>query len=475
MTGWFNNCGLNVMAHFLFDKLEEGRVTRDYQDHAGYKLLRDVFQQYYALPACPTWEAIHRLLKEVSSIDREAILGPVLRQYLAEIMRQVPGDIWDQFASDAYTEHLKGHVAVDHADAVLAANQDWMDADAARFAQEWAEIIQKEGIVEENARWHRREALLAQYQRAGKAQWIATGSQRYAQYLERLEHHVMIGADEHLGLLGKSLEIAVRTITPNFSMLMKEDNPLPMTCYLYNSGEHWSYIPCVDDPVALDQKVMEHNKHYPESFTEEEYYQSEALSGKFKIYGSPEQAESLERIESIKQYVRQNMPVEKAPMHTAVTVDNDTVSKSRSFMRDICRRVVALMMLPMLLLVAQEEDRHSRCAAFLKACGCCIFIAMAVTKGLVAAVVIGWGFALAVFTLALLYNSVKQRYFPSCNQTTVVTVDTDKTADKTLDNRLSTDKGYFPSQGNINTEQSPTCVENTAATEKRAILNPGSL
>ncbi|MBP6917547.1 MAG: hypothetical protein KBB94_01360 [Legionellaceae bacterium] len=94
ISGVLNNCPLHVLTPELRTEitlLAEGRsmLSRDFIP--GYELFKTKFAEFYGIePTSFAWQAFAALLKPHNDFDLQMILGPVLRDVMAETMRAAP-------------------------------------------------------------------------------------------------------------------------------------------------------------------------------------------------------------------------------------------------------------------------------------------------------------------------------------------------------------------------------------------------
>lgn len=93
VSAFNNNCGFNCIAHFLIRKIlnADNKHLHELFKQSGYEALLKTFLKFYNVPDClpvspETIKAI--FMKYIHPIDREAILGPVLREYLFTLIKK---------------------------------------------------------------------------------------------------------------------------------------------------------------------------------------------------------------------------------------------------------------------------------------------------------------------------------------------------------------------------------------------------
>ncbi|HRE32873.1 MAG TPA: hypothetical protein PLD88_12920, partial [Candidatus Berkiella sp.] len=301
-TGWHNNCGLNCLTHFLYEKLHQGELQAYSSKNPEYIALLDTFQSYYQLPERPSWDEIYQILTTYpNATDREAILSPVLRQHLGNILPKHSEMVWNTDAAGAISEYLTTGEINDIAAPLIQANQVFINGLKTTFEnrlQHLTRIIATEeekanatiklanakpprtindASIQEYVEFQRRNALEDQLREETKDYWLREGMQRYANYIATLDHSVMISADQ-LGLLGQSLDIGIEIYTPS-SISAAENNPhiaaathgaqnIPDGDFrwqlkIYNAGVHWEY----EEPSSSLSEAQKHNQSYPNEFS----------------------------------------------------------------------------------------------------------------------------------------------------------------------------------------------------------------
>lgn len=328
-TGWYNNCGLNSLTHFLFAKLSamsEGELDVFLAQNPEYFFLLNSFHEYYGLQAHYGWQDILRLLREHPvATDQEAIFAPVLRLHLGKILVEHADDLWMTDASSAVSDYIKSGEIRDIARPVYQANKPFFDELQAQFEAVLIASLQSENpSVEEFAtansalRNHRDHLAIPDYQPTqeeilqhiifqrrnslegtflpqAKQYWIETGCQRYAEYVANMNHQVMISAD-HLQFICQKLNIGLEVYTPGSIQRALDDRELAAhtrgaqwvpeegafmwLMKVLNMGIHWIY----QEPSNDAAKVAAHNQHYPEAL-DAVFLENHALSGRFKIIG----------------------------------------------------------------------------------------------------------------------------------------------------------------------------------------------
>lgn len=126
-SGWGNNCGFNCIVHFICDELEkpgnEAEIKKIYESPENRAML-DKFFDYYRLNETGIKKenfnilSLKKILQQYPHpLDREIILGPVLREYVGEKLKKEydrggreSGVAWDYFKRDAL-KYLKAKVA----------------------------------------------------------------------------------------------------------------------------------------------------------------------------------------------------------------------------------------------------------------------------------------------------------------------------------------------------------------------------
>ncbi len=298
-TGWHNNCGLNCLSHFLYDKLESGELQRTFATHPAYNELLNTFQQYYQLSSQPTWDEVYEMLRAYpNAIDREGIFAPVLRQHLRKVLLKNTEDVWDSEAAAAISDYLKTGEAHDMAEPLVQPNLEYLKTLKAQYdrgvstaesqksnEQEIALAIAQlaeakppreatEKSVRDQIIFQRKNDLEDALNQDAEVYWLSEGMQRYANHIADLNQSVMISADQ-LSLLGQALDIGVELYTPNSLPRAQNvsEGDFHWKMKVYNAGVHWEY----EEPSENLAKAATHNQ----------YYNTPSL-GEFKIFGARE-------------------------------------------------------------------------------------------------------------------------------------------------------------------------------------------
>jgi len=306
------------LSHFLFSKLESGELQQKFSQDPVYNDLLKLFQQYYDLPTVPTWDEVEKQLSSYPvPVDREAILAPVLRQYLGMVLTENKAALWDTVVSVSLSDHWLSNQVSDVARPLYKSNQAWFDKLKLEYDQKLQNIsspeikeeeaqlarsqLLKGGMldkditpqkIKENVIFTRKNNLQDTLLESAKSHWMEEGAEQYASHMANLNNAEMVSSGE-LCLLTDKLKIDLEVYTPDSIKSAKENEALAQekhgTQYVsekghdwllrvYNKGEHWEY----QASTELQAKV--HNRFYPKSF-DETFFENDALSGKFKIYG----------------------------------------------------------------------------------------------------------------------------------------------------------------------------------------------
>lgn len=356
-TGWRNNCGLNCISHFIYDKLQSNELQHAFTDHPAYIALLETFQSYYQLSERPSWNDIRELLSQYPhATDHEAILAPVLRQHLGKILLKNNENVWNTEAAGAISEYLTTGEIRDIAEPLIQPNLAPFLAEhkrqfdrRLRAAQNKAPTVKEiilarnrlaqnkppkepsEANIQSFVEFHRRNTLEDEFQTEARAYWFSQGMRLYADYIADLDNAVMVSADQ-LCLLGKELEIGVEVYTPDSIERATNDPQLARathgaqnlpeiehlwTLKVHNSGVHWEY----EEPSRDPEKVDAHNYFYPT-----EFYADDPRLGAMKTYGGDEDSVDEELLQAIVN--SQLTDVKEAKTHTTLTNIPDVLSVS---------------------------------------------------------------------------------------------------------------------------------------------------
>jgi hypothetical protein len=331
VTGWHNNCGASCFVHFIVHKILTDQLSDDSPpgNTDEYKKILGIFGRFYELKGQPTWADMKKLLKKYPSpIDHEAILSPVIRKYISEIMADPNNEasveyynhslvsIIDTFSKDyLQTRHigsrdiydligedsLRAFQAKYKEESALALSeivdasleemgvQNNEDTDAIKSAIEL--YIQSRGDNTKDPMKHLLEnkdnkVCLEKSRRAYLAieeplreplkteisKYQKEIMQRYAQNMGKLSSEIMIDISE-LTLLTEKLNI---NRFYNESAGSKQDPFDGWSFKIFNRGAHWEY----EHPLAreewadkktLQEQVENHNKFYGKVIPDDEH------------------------------------------------------------------------------------------------------------------------------------------------------------------------------------------------------------
>lgn len=320
-TGWYNNCGLNCLTHFMFDKLS-AISEKDFDvflvENPEYIALADTFKRYYDLKENISWQEILRILREHTvPTDKEAIFAPVLRLHLGKVLGENAEILLNTDASTV-SDYITGGVLADVAQPVYAANKAFYDSlrqdfqvtfEASLKANSHAtdeELIAAEFALKDNndhkkikdyqpsgmdilkyVIFKRKSDLESQYYDVAQDHWFQEGCKKYADYMANMNNQVMVSADQ-LQFLAGHFNINVDVFTPG-SLAAALDNeltaqfthgaqsiselPRQWTLKVINNGNHWTF----QQPDSKLELTTQHNRHYESGRTNE-------MLGKYKIH-----------------------------------------------------------------------------------------------------------------------------------------------------------------------------------------------
>ena len=327
-TGWYNNCGLNSLTHFMYAKLSaipESDFDVFLLHNPEYFELLETFKRYYNLNNAMGWQDILRLLREYPvPTDKEAIFAPVLRAHLGKVLAENAGVLWDRDASGAISDFMTRGQVADVAMPIYYSNKVFFDKLRADFEVAFkatlathatheeiglarASLIEKylnprnkkegekidvnyqpEGIdILEYVIFKRRTKLEGDYFGVAQDNWLQQGCELYADYMGNMNNQVMVSAD-HLQFLAKQFNIGVEVYTAASLQAARADEELaaythgaqlmPRREHLWvmkalNDGFHWTFL----NPDNNLSATTEHNRHY------EEAGRTVEMLGKFKI------------------------------------------------------------------------------------------------------------------------------------------------------------------------------------------------
>ncbi len=282
-TGWHNNCGVNCLAHFLVAKLQNGELEVIFSNDPAYDALRKTFAEYYNLPNTPSWEDIKDFLNDFpAATDHEAILAPVLRKHLGNILASKADDLWKTEAAAAISDFVEKGEKKDVALPIYNANQQWFedlrakyharlsslpkefsdDENALAYQQLGDRIAglsedQIEAKILEQIAFQRKNKVLEDLMNDAEKEWKNTACLRYANYMGDLRNSAMVSAGQ-LDLICKELKIDLAVYGPEMRLISDGDNFWNLK--VYNAGAHWEF----ESPDENSYYVIKHNAYYVE-------------------------------------------------------------------------------------------------------------------------------------------------------------------------------------------------------------------
>ena len=310
VSGWHNNCAANCVVHFLSEKIITNELQETFAHDPDYEGLLNSFEEYYNLDKKPTWDDIQSLLSHnPAPTDREAIMGPVIRQYLAKVIMQNKDDLWLSLGSGAISEFITTGKALDVNNEVYRANmnqfkeykREYDNAIRASLVlpiseQERAAALKQfernkvinptEEQIERNVQFNRTNDIQDRILVKANDFWDDDGCENYANRMGDLKEGVMISSDQ-LSLLsralsfnsevhvdkGKGLEKLVEVKDPNYKWLLK----------VKNQGNHWENENPITDKSKGRQATHDHNAYYKQG--------PNRTKGKYDILGHTENLE----------------------------------------------------------------------------------------------------------------------------------------------------------------------------------------
>lgn len=342
-TGWYNNCGLNCLTHFLLYKLERGELELMFAQDPQYNALLQTFQEYYHLPERPTWAQLTVLFGENHyevPTDREAILAPVLRKHLGKILYdERANEVRVAAVCDAISTYLRTGEVEDVATDFYYADRKWFEdfktrydlqlnaANKAKLTRAQTQAARDE-LLNNNLKVTKKsvsvkareiiernivDALLAEAELA----WHNEHAAYYAEYVGTLKNHVMVSGD-NLQLLGVRLNIGVEVYTPASieSALLDPAimqythgaQNLPREGYIWlmrvlnRGGAHWEFEHPNEHQEDTQAWIAYHNQFYPAKFNAAKFSQNDKLSGKLKIHGGLGEGKAKTFINHVRQF-----------------------------------------------------------------------------------------------------------------------------------------------------------------------------
>jgi len=330
VSGWHNNCGLNCLSHFLFDKLSAlpaSEFDLFIAANPEYISLLDTFKEYYGLRNNVGWQDILGLLRaHPAASDREALLAPVFRKHLGKLLLGHANELWDTKASAALGDCIAidtppgQPIYQDISAPLYYSNRAFYDNLRQEFQAEFMQTLQADPTAQEiqladrSLRDHsdnkkinnyqptqdailrhiifqRKSNLQERYFERAQVNWMTEGCRRYADFVANMNNMVMISADQ-LQFLCESLNIGLEVFT--FDSMRHavanratgehthgaqgaSDREFQWKMKVMNmGGVHWIF----QEPNRDEQKVKLHNQCYTAPVSSEH-------AGKYKITTTP--------------------------------------------------------------------------------------------------------------------------------------------------------------------------------------------
>lgn len=304
-TGWYNNCGLNCLTHFLYNKLS--KLPADGLDlflveNPEYLSLLETFKEYYSISQEFGWHDLLNLMQShPAATDQEAIFAPVLRSHLGKVLIEKAEELWSLDASAAISAFRTTGTVADIAAPIYYSNKAFFDSQRAAFEKAFIESLDaeptaleiqtainkikfntdnmkiqgfepKEQEVYEHVIFQRKTRLEEHFHDEAHIYWMTQGCQNYAKFVANLYNAVMISADQ-LQMLSERFNIGVEVYTPDSMRAALLDvnlanethgaQSLPQrqfywTMKVLNMGLHWTY----QEPDKDLQAMQQHNQYY---------------------------------------------------------------------------------------------------------------------------------------------------------------------------------------------------------------------
>lgn len=329
VSGWHNNCGLNCLTHFLFDKLSSmpvGEFDLFLAANPEYIAILDTFKEYYNLQNNYGWQDILGLLRaHPVPTDREALLAPVFRKHLGKLLIGHVNELWDTKAAAAFGDCIAIDTPVgapiyqDISMPLYYSNRAFYDNLRQEFQTELMRALEShptelelqvaaQGLRDNSNNkkipnytptndailrhviFQRKNLLQERFFERAQMNWMTEGCKRYADYVANINNMVMISADQ-LQFLCESLNVGVEVFTfdsmrhattnretgeHTHGAQWVSERPFQWKMKVMNmGGVHWIF----QEPNRNEQKRVQHNKHYETPLSDE-------LAGKFKIITS---------------------------------------------------------------------------------------------------------------------------------------------------------------------------------------------
>lgn len=249
---WHKNAAFNCVVGFLSDELnaQSAKEINELYQEPGYKSILREFNRYYKLNVSSGEEFQLLMQKYSNPVDREAILGPVLRMRLGSLIKSQSEGIGSIDSTlESFFNNVKAFFndAEDYSsDALLKANQAFL------------ERLKIALITEPNER-KTMDAFFLFHKADLEQYWRREGHARYADYLGDLNNSAEISEGE-LSILTESLEIGLqiyRDGSEEGSALtfgpLKNENRIIM---IVKNGYYWMRV------INHLEYVAEHNAPY---------------------------------------------------------------------------------------------------------------------------------------------------------------------------------------------------------------------
>lgn len=252
-TGWGNNCAFHCFAHHLIykmEKLDKEGTAKDLMElynKPPYKALLEAFGQYFKIKnITPALFKALFLKRYITPLDREAIFGPFLRNYLSQLMTAK-----ENIESPSNKENRKnqlGDFLVDVSNFLTDAKKNFLNPYPIEGNRAYLNNLKQEFL--------KSGVPVDQFLKNKKIEdyWLTEGYNNYGKYIGILEKEATVSNDD-LSVLAEQFNIELRIYSAGFSEL-EPPKKGKESLTLFNGGRHWE--------IELDslQEANDHNAQY---------------------------------------------------------------------------------------------------------------------------------------------------------------------------------------------------------------------
>ncbi|MFO1258090.1 MAG: hypothetical protein U1E78_06750 [Gammaproteobacteria bacterium] len=251
ITGYQNNCGLNVLAHQFTNDLALG-LQDQFKDERYYKKLLKHFRAYHFQPEL-SWPALKEiLLKNLNHpITLEVLMGPVLRKTLGDVLKANEDNKAIRL-SDFQTfvrAALQDRGNIEH---TYFAMSEACNPKVATVAQEFKEFNKRADVIALENPEARLDQFMAEKEHEIDVYWDTTGYNAYVDFLCDPYNEIPL-APEDVEQLSRALHYNIELYQGADKTKWEGGHPLPApvaTIKMYNrAGDHYEAI-VEDEAIA---------------------------------------------------------------------------------------------------------------------------------------------------------------------------------------------------------------------------------